>query len=87
MAQLFDDGVVLDELLGVGVGELDRTAPAEEVLERDAVATGRVDRFDNERAWRHVRVVGRQAPICDEPRRNRSPLRRLELAHGAHASG
>ena len=34
MAQLFDDGVVLDELLGVGVGELDRTAPAEEVLGR-----------------------------------------------------
>ena len=34
VAQLFDDGVVLDELLGVGVGELDRTAPAEEVLGR-----------------------------------------------------
>ena len=34
MAEGFDDGVVLDELLGVRVGELDRTAPAEEVLRR-----------------------------------------------------
>jgi len=34
VAEGFDDGVVLDELLGVGVGELDRTAPAEEVLGR-----------------------------------------------------
>ena len=34
MAEGFDDGVVLDELLGVRVGELDRTAPAEEVLGR-----------------------------------------------------
>ena len=34
VAEGFDDGVVLDELLGVRVGELDRTAPAEEVLGR-----------------------------------------------------
>ena len=34
MAEGFDDGVVLDELLGVRVGELDRTAPAEEVFRR-----------------------------------------------------
>ena len=34
MAEGFDDGVVLDELLRVGVGELDRTAPAEEVFGR-----------------------------------------------------
>ena len=34
VAEGFDDGVVLDELLGVRVGELDRTAPAEEVLRR-----------------------------------------------------
>ena len=27
VAEGFDDGVVLDELLGVRVGELDRTAP------------------------------------------------------------
>ena len=35
MAEGFDDGAVLDELLGVRVGELDRTAPAEEVLGRN----------------------------------------------------
>ena len=34
VAEGFDDGVVLDELLRVGVGELDRTAPAEEVFGR-----------------------------------------------------
>ena len=34
VAEGFDDGVVLDELLGVRVGELDRTAPAEEVFRR-----------------------------------------------------
>jgi len=34
VAEGFDDGVVLDELLGVRVGELNRTAPAEEVLGR-----------------------------------------------------
>ena len=34
MAEGFDDGVVLDELLGVRVGELDGAAPAEEVFRR-----------------------------------------------------
>ena len=34
VAQRFDDGVVLGELLGVRVGELDGAAPAEEVLGR-----------------------------------------------------
>merc|ERR1719468_1125857 len=34
VAEGFDDGVVLDELLGVRVGELDGAAPAEEVLGR-----------------------------------------------------
>ena len=34
MAEGFDDGVVLDELLGVRVGELDGAAPAEEVFGR-----------------------------------------------------
>ena len=34
MAEGFDDGVVLDELLRVGVGELDGAAPAEEVFGR-----------------------------------------------------
>merc|ERR1719261_339591 len=34
VAEGFDDGVVLDELLRVGVGELDGAAPAEEVFRR-----------------------------------------------------